>query len=76
MAAPRRTPRLLALVWLAVAIWLAAASGGHCRNMPAGYPSGGPVTTPDGTPATPPRESCFFNSYIDRGAQSSQCFPD
>ena len=49
---PRR-PRLLALVQLAVALWLVAATGCHCQTVPS-YPSH-PV------PSYPYRESSLLH---------------
>ena len=49
---PRR-PRLLALVQLAVALWLVAATGCHCQTVPS-YPSQ-PV------PSYPYRESSLLH---------------
>ena len=52
-------PRLVALAWLAVALLLAAASGGLCRSVPVVgvLPSRALLQSTPDTPPPPPRES-------------------
>ncbi|RCV04900.1 hypothetical protein SETIT_1G038400v2 [Setaria italica] len=70
MAVLPRRPRLLALVWLAVALLLAATSGCLCRSVPSGAPSRALLSTPSSSPPPPspdtpaPRESsCFLPQF-------------
>ncbi|KAK8461433.1 hypothetical protein SEVIR_1G037500v4 [Setaria viridis] len=53
MAVLPRRPRLLALVWLAVALLLAATSGCLCRSVPSGAPSRALLSTPSSSPPPP-----------------------
>ncbi|TVU33025.1 hypothetical protein EJB05_24805, partial [Eragrostis curvula] len=53
MAAPPRTPRLLELVWLVMALLLAATTGCHCKPVPYGpidVPIVGTFRTSDAPP--------------------------
>ncbi|TVT99233.1 hypothetical protein EJB05_24806, partial [Eragrostis curvula] len=55
---PPRTPRLVALVWLAMALLLAATSGCLCRDVPLPFGGRGLLSTP-ASPGTPPPPSGF-----------------